>query len=130
MTGMPRRRITFETVKTLGLELPGVEQGTMYGAPALKLNGQLLGCVPTNKAAEPDSLVVRIDFEQREGLLADAPETYYLKPHYLAYPCVLVRLNRIDHDALKELLHASWQFVSSRSQKRSRSKVRKGISRS
>jgi hypothetical protein len=127
---MPRRRITFETVKKLGLELPGVELSTMYGVPALKLKGHLLGCVPTNKAAEPDSLVVRIDFEQREGLLSDAPETYYVKPHYIPYPCVLVRLNHIDQDALKELLHASWQFVSSRSQKRSRGKVRKVISRS
>ena len=129
MTRMPRRRITFETVKKLGLELPGVEQGTMYGAPALKLKGHLLACVPTNKSAEPDSLAVSIDFEQREGLLADAPETYYVKPHYLPYPCVLVRLNRIDQDALKELLHASWQFVSSRSQKRRRGRVPKGMSR-
>ncbi len=129
MNRMPRRKITFETVKKLGLELPGVEEGTMYGAPALKLKGHLLACVPTNKSAEPDSLAISIDFEQREGLLADAPETYYVKPHYLAYPCVLVRLNHIDQDALSELLRASWQFVSSRSQKRSRGKVRKRISR-
>ena len=127
---MPRRRITFETVKKLGLDLPGVELGTMYRTPALKLKGHLLGCVPTHKSAEPDSLAVSIDFEQREGLLADAPETYYVKPHYLAYPCVLVRLSRIDQDALKELLHASWQFVSTRSQKRSRGRVRKGIATS
>jgi len=130
MARMPQRKITFETVKKLGLELSGVELGTMYRAPALKLKGHLLCCVPTHKTAEPDSLAVSIDFEQREGLLADAPETYYVKPHYVPYPCVLVRLNRIDQDALKELLHASWQFVSSRSQKRSRGRVRKGISKS
>jgi hypothetical protein len=116
---MTRRRITFETVKEVALALPNVEEGTMYGAPALKLNGKLLACVPTNKAAEPESLAVSIDFEQRDGLLSDAPETYYVKPHYINYPCVLVRLRRIQPDALKELLDASWQFVNKSSRKRS-----------
>ena len=116
---MTRRRITFETVKELALALPHVEAGTMYGAPALKLNGKLLACVPTNKAAEPESLVVSIDFEQRDSLLADAPETYYVAPHYINYPCVLVRLRRIQPEALKELLDSSWQFVNKSSRKRS-----------
>ena len=115
---MPRRRITFETVKELALALPDVEEGTMYGAQALKLNGKLLACVPIHKSAESDSLAVRIDYDQRDGLLADAPETYYVAPHYINYPCVLVRLRRIKPDALKELLNASWQFVNKSSRKR------------
>ena len=116
---MTRRRITFETVKELALTLPHVEAGTMYGAPALKLNGKLLACVPIHKSAEPESLAVSIDFDQRDGLLADAPETYYVAPHYINYPCVLVRLRRIQPEALKELLDSSWQFVNKSSRKRS-----------
>jgi len=115
---MPRRRITFETVKEVALALPHVEEGTMYGSPALKLNGKLLACVPIHKSAEPESLAVSIDFDQRDGLLADASEIYYVKPHYINYPCVLVRLHRIQPDALKELLNASWQFVNNSSRKR------------
>jgi hypothetical protein len=92
----------------------------MYGAPALKIKGNLLACVPTHKSAEPDSLAVRIDFDQRDALLADAPETYYLKPHYVDYPCVLVRLPRIDPDALRDLLRASWQFVNAKYNRRRR----------
>lgn len=115
---MPRRSVTFETVKELGLSLPRVTEGTMYGAPALKLDGQLLACVPNHKSAEPDSLAVRIDFDQRDGLLADAPDTYYLKPHYVGFECVLVRLKRIHPDALQELLKASWQFVNGRPRNR------------
>jgi len=114
-----RRRVTFETVKELALALPDVEEGTMYGTPALKLNGKLLACVPIHKSVESDSLAVMIDFDQRDGLLADAPETYYVKPHYINYPCVLVRLRRIHPGALKELLDASWQFVNKSSRKRS-----------
>ena len=66
----------------MGLALPDVEAGTAYGSPALKLHGQLLACVPTNKAAEPNSVVVRIDVAQRDEMLAAEPDVYYLKPHY------------------------------------------------
>ena len=56
----------------------------------MKARGKLLTCLASHKSAEPDTLVVRIDFEQRDGLLAEAPETYYLTDHYRDYPSVLV----------------------------------------
>jgi hypothetical protein len=105
---------TFATVKKIGLALPDVEEGTAYGSPALKLHGQLLACIPTNKAAEPDSVVVRVDFSQRDELLAAEPHVYYLKDHYVDYACVLVRLKRIHPDALRDLLLMSWKFVNSK----------------
>jgi hypothetical protein len=42
--------------------------------------------------------------EQRAGLLAEAPETYYLTDHYRNYPVVLVRLSRIRIDQLRDHL--------------------------
>ena len=105
---------TFGTVKKIALALPDVEEGTAYGSPALKLHGQLLACIPTNKAAEPDSVVVRVDFSQRDELLAAEPDVYYLKDHYVDYACVLVRLKRIHPDALRDLLLMSWKFVNSK----------------
>ena len=111
-------KTTFATVRKIGLALPGVEEGTAYGSPALKLNGQLLACIPTNKAAEPDSIVVRVDFDQRDELLAAEPGIYYLKDHYVEYPCVLVRLKRIPPDAVRDLLLMSWRFVNSKAKKK------------
>jgi len=105
---------TFGTVKKIALALPDVEEGAAYGSPALKLHGQLLACIPTNKAAEPDSVVVRVDFSQRDELLAAEPDVYYLKDHYVDYACVLVRLKRIHPDALRDLLLMSWKFVNSK----------------
>ena len=102
----------------MGLALPGVEEGTAYGSPALKLHGKLLACIPTNKQAEPGSLVVRVDFPQRDELLAAEPDVYYLKPHYEEYACVLVRLKRIPPDALRDLLLMSWQFMNSKARKK------------
>jgi hypothetical protein len=105
---------TFATVRKIGLALPDVEEGTAYGAPALKLHGQLLACMATNKAAEPDTLVVRIDFAQRDELLAAEPDVYYLKDHYVDYACVLVRIKRIHPDALRDLIRMAWQFMNSK----------------
>ena len=106
--------ITFDTVRKIGLALPGVEEATSYGVSSLKIRGQLFTCPAINKSAEPGSLVVRIDFDQRDGLLADDPETYYITDHYVNYPSVLVRLSRIKVDALRELLQASWKFVDAK----------------
>jgi hypothetical protein len=62
----------------IGLALPGVEESTTYGLPALKIRGNLLACVPANRLAEPGSLVVRVDFDDRAELLAADPDVYYV----------------------------------------------------
>jgi hypothetical protein len=115
---VPGTKVTFATVREIGLALPDVEDSTMYGKLALKVRGNLLACVAINKSAEPESLAVRIDFDQRPGLLAEAPETYYLTDHYRNYPMVLVRLSKIRIDELRDLLGASWRFVTSQSAKK------------
>jgi hypothetical protein len=109
---MPNK-IDFDTVRKVGLALPDVEESTSYGAPSLKVRGQLLTCPAIHKSAEPGSIVIRVDFDQRAGLLAEAPDTYYLTDHYVNYPAVLVRLSRIRREALRDLLMMSWRFVTS-----------------
>ena len=116
---MARQNIDFDTVRAIALTLPGAEDGTAYGSPAIKIKGKLLAGVPAHKSAEPGSLGVRIDFEQRAALLRDAPETYYITDHYRDYPAVLVRLSRIDEDALRDLLGAAHRFVTVEVQRRS-----------
>jgi hypothetical protein len=115
---MPGKAMTFDAVRKIGLKLPHVEEGTTYGSPALKLRGRVLACMAIHKSAEPHSLVVRIDFDQREALLAEDPKTYYLTDHYVDYPAVLVRLSRVHPDALRDLLHGAWRFVSTRAPRR------------
>ena len=78
--------INFDTVRKIGLALPEVEESTAYGAPALKVRGKLLACVPTHRSAEPGSLVVRVGFEDRAELLSAAPDVYYVTDHYLNTP--------------------------------------------
>jgi hypothetical protein len=106
--------INFDTVRKIGLALPGVEESTAYGSPALKVRGKLLACVPSHRSAEPGSLVVRIDFDNRAELLAADPDVYYATDHYLNYTSVLVRLSRVSPDVLRDLLGMAHKFVTAR----------------
>jgi hypothetical protein len=115
---MPRKKITFETVRKMGLALPDVEEGTAWGTPALKVRGKMFACLASHKSAEPGTLVVQIDFNQRDDLIATEPETYYLTDHYVGYPSVLARLSRIHADALRDLLLMGWRFVSAANERR------------
>ena len=109
---MPAAIVTFDTVRKIGLALPDVEEGTMYGSPALKVHGRLLACLAIHKSAEPESLAVRTDFDERAALLAEDPETYYLKDHYANHPVVLVRLSRIRVDQLRDLLRSALRLIA------------------
>ena len=115
MTRKPPRRIEtdgFETVRRFGLALPRVESGTRYdGAPVLKLGGCFMAGLATHSSAEPNTVVVRMSLDDRDLLIADAPETYYVTDHYRPYPVVLVRLAAVDGEVLRELLSISWRLT-------------------
>jgi len=104
----------------MALRLPDVEEGTSWGVPSLKLRGRLLACMASHSSAEPDTLVVRISTDQRDAMIEDDPDVYYVKPHYVGYPCILVRLARVQPDALRDLLQAAWRFVDASARKRGR----------
>lgn len=122
---MPRRTIDFETVRKIGLALPGVEYNTTHGVPALKVHGKLLACIPVNRSAEPDSLAVRVDFDGRATLLAEQPDVYYVTDHYAPYNMVLVRLSRISPDVLRDMLGMAHKFVTRKAAQRSPARKRR-----
>jgi hypothetical protein len=123
MTAAPRD--PFSRVRKLGLGLPDVVLATYFGKPALKVHGEMFACMASHKSAEPDTLVVRVDFLERDLRIGNEPDVYYLKPHYRDYPCVLTRLLRVDDDSLKNLLESGWRFVKAGK----KSKVRRVRSR-
>ena len=110
---MQRKPVDLETVRELALGLPEVEEVIPWGARGFKARGKLMACQAIHRSAEPDTLMVRIDTNLRDELLASEPSVYYLTPHYEIYPSVLVRLGRTNRNALKKLLGTSWLFVTS-----------------
>jgi hypothetical protein len=116
-----RRGNSFKAVESIGRTLPDVEVTTAWGQPALKVRGKMFMCIASHTSAEPNTLVVMMDFPDRDALIEDDPGTYYLKDHYLNYPCVLVRLSRIHPDALRDLVIGAHRFVSAKARKKKRS---------
>jgi hypothetical protein len=72
----------------------------------------MFACLAIHRSAEPNTLVVRMEFDRRDDLIDEKPDTYYLTDHYVNYPCVLVRLNRVHQDELRDLLLMGWRFMS------------------
>jgi hypothetical protein len=103
--------VKLEAVQKIALSFAGVEASTAYGSPAFKVDGKLMACIAINKSAEPNSLMVRVDFEDRDELLAGDPDLYYVTPHYEPYNAVLVRLSRVKADVLRDLLGMAYKFV-------------------
>ena len=108
----PKSTIDFDTVRNIGLALAGVEESTAYGSPALKVHGQLMAAIAVNRSAEPGSLGVFVDFDDRAELLAADPDVYYVTDHYVPYNVVLVRLSRVNPDVLRDLLGMAHKFVT------------------
>jgi len=100
--------VSFAEVSKLGRALPGVIESTSYGTPALKVGGKLL----VRLKEDGETLVLRMDFVNRDLLLRAEPNLFFLTDHYLNYPSILLRLTRVTKPRLKELLEDSWRLVT------------------
>jgi len=104
--------VSFDTVRQIGLTLPGVAESTAYGMPALKIRGKLMATLASHRSAEPNSLVVRVSFEDRAELLSADPAVYYVTEHYQGFDGVLVRLSRVRPENLKGLVGMAHKYVT------------------
>ena len=100
--------VTFEQVRTIAFTLPGVEDGTSYGTPALKVRGKLLARVHQSI----DCFVLRADFLDRQIMMQSAPGAFFITDHYRDYPWVLVRFSAIEARELPSLLERAWRLVA------------------
>ena len=108
---MPKPDV-FSTVRQIALKMPDVEASIRYdGSEVLKAGGSFMAGIATDESAEADTLVVRCPVDDRELLLEDAPETYYVTDYYAKYPLVLVRMSEVTEDALRDLLSVSHKMA-------------------
>jgi hypothetical protein len=108
--------VTVEIARRMALALDHTEEGSSYGTPGFKVDRVLFARLHQNL----DAIVVRTDFEQRAELMEADPETYFITDHYLNYEWVLVRLDRVDPDALRDLLRGAWRSAAAEKKKRKR----------
>ena len=108
---MPKPIANFDTIRKIGLALPGVEESVAWGTPVLKVHGKIFAGIAIHSSAEPGSLMVRMAPEDRDELISAAPDVYYVTDHYVPDNGVLVRLSRVNADVLRDLIGMSHKFV-------------------
>ncbi|MCJ8053252.1 MmcQ/YjbR family DNA-binding protein [Shinella curvata] len=92
-------------LQRLAEDLPGVETGTSYGTPALKVAGKLFV-----RIKDAETLVLMVPLDDKERLIEMAPELYYETDHYKGWPALLVRAAVIDDGELRHRLTESWRL--------------------
>jgi len=85
--------------------LPGVECGTSYGRPALKVGGKGFASVK-----DAGTVVIAISIQDKELLIEMAPQIYYQTDHYVGWPSLPLRAGAISDEELKQRLIDAWRF--------------------
>jgi len=106
-----RLAVTFEQVRLAAQKLPGVEDSTSYGTPALKVRGKLLARLHQSG----ECFVLRADLLDREILMQADSQVFYITDHYRDYPWVLVRFSAVVPAALPDLIERAWRLVAPKS---------------
>lgn len=92
-------------LQRLAGDLPGVETGTSYGTPALKVAGKLF-----LRIKDAQTLVLMAPMDEKERLIEMAPAIYYETDHYKGWPALLVRAVAIDDADLRHRMTEAWRF--------------------
>ena len=93
------------SVSAAGCGLRGVEPSTSHGRPALKVKGKLIACT----GRTDDHFVLMLDVERVALLMEMEPNLFFQTPHYVGWPCVLVRFAALPDDDLAPLLREAWE---------------------
>jgi hypothetical protein len=81
------------------------DKGFVWERPLRAADIRALG----DQAPEGPILGARVEhLVAKEALLADEPEVFFTTPHFDGYPAVLVRLDKIDAEALEEVIVEAW----------------------
>jgi len=105
----PALRRAYQRYLKIVLRLPGTQQSSSYGTPSVKVLGKILSRWRTEAEG---ALAIRCDFLDRQILLQADPEAFFLTDHYRNYPMILVRLDRVDAEALTDLVERGWRRVA------------------
>jgi hypothetical protein len=107
---LPRSRpgLDWASLCQLAHRLPGVEESTSYGTPALKVAGKLVARLWD----DGETLVLKCDPDERDLLIEAAPQTFFLTDHYRGYPWILVRLSQAPPQTLERLFTQAWRSTA------------------
>jgi hypothetical protein len=107
----PTDKGKFKEAFKLAKRFPGVELGTSYGTPAIKVKGKFMARLRTEAEGW---LAIRCEFLLRDILLNARPDVFHLTDHYRDYPAILVDLKKVTKAALLDILEQGWRMSASK----------------
>jgi hypothetical protein len=99
--------LSWKDIVELARDLPGVEEGTSYGRPTLKVKGKFFAAL----RSKPDAIVVKCDLDEKPFLLEARPDILFETPHYHGYGAMLIKLDASNED-VREFLVDSWLIAA------------------
>ena len=117
---MPRKKISFDTVRRLGLALPNVEEGTVHGSPALKVGGKMFAAAPLEPAsvwlsfkASPENFV---ELTERPNII---PAPYLARAQWVA----LENKDALPPEELARRLRDSYDMIFAKLPRKTRESI-------
>ena len=109
----------WDDVERLAMALPGAEAGLSRGLRQWKVGKRLFVWERPLRRADlealgddaPDGPILgaRVEHEgAKHALIADDPGVFFTTPHFDGYPAILVVLDRIGDDDLREVVTEAW----------------------
>jgi hypothetical protein len=104
------RGMSWDEICAYAKTLPGVEEGTSYGTPALRVKRAFLARL----REDGETLVVPVDPDERPLLVEAHPDELFVTKHYESSPLVLVALPQARPELVRELVDDAWASKASK----------------
>ena len=95
----------WDDIRKIALSLPEAEEEPGE-RPAFRVRGKLFAW--RSRDRDGATLALRVDRDEKQMMLEARPDLYFQTPHYEGYPGVLVHLDAIDLDELRERIEDAW----------------------
>jgi hypothetical protein len=103
--------VDWDTIRELALALPEASE-TGGEKPSYRVRGKSFAWM--SRPQDGSTLGVRVDRDEKHLLLESRPDLYFVTAHYNGYPAVLVQLDAIDIEELRERLEDAWLIQAPR----------------
>jgi len=99
--------VSFDTVKKIALGLPDVREGITHGSPSFYLGKKFLAV-----RGEGEILIMKSAIVERDLLIQLEPTKYFITDHYVPFDYVLVRLEKVGEEDVRDLFRKAWRMLA------------------
>jgi len=89
-------------IRDIVAQLPGTQEKLCFDTPAFYANKHIFARLKEDE----ENLVIYT--EERDKWMQKDPEIFTITPHYINYKYMLVNLDKVEPENLKELLITAW----------------------